>query len=155
MNFQRVSKKAKWMWRTTRIIFMLLFIIPPCVVSIALQWSPIPFLFEWLVLGLYILFALIIYPPLEYIQWSYLITDDRIEIKKGIFFRTHNIIPIGRIQHVNVNQGPIARMFKLSRVEIHTAGGLFHIEGVDNETANEIGDKLRNLVGIKLNEKNA
>lgn len=155
MEFQRVSKKAKWMWRVTRIIFMLIVILPLCLVPLFFDAMPIFYFVSIPVLLLYIICALIIYPYLEYIQWAYLITNDRIEIKKGIFFRTHNIIPIGRIQHVNVYQGPIARMFGLSRVEIHTAGCVFHIEGVDNETANEIGEKLRNLVGIKLDSKKA
>ena len=92
---------------------------------------------------------LLIYPAIEYRQWSYLITPDRIEIKKGIIFHSTRIIPISRIQHVTMSEGPLARHYRLAKVTIHTAGGSQSIEGLARETALEICEKLKNVVNRK------
>lgn len=43
--------------------------------------------------------------------------------KRGLIFRKITSIPFNRIQHVELNQGPIEKQFGLGRLEIYTAGG--------------------------------
>ena len=99
--------------------------------------------------------SILIYPPIEYIQWAYLIAPDRIEIKKGIFYRTHTVIPISRIQHVAVTQGVLQRPFRLSTVQIHTAGDVMEIQELSTEVAEEICSRLQKRVNVKVEEKKA
>ena len=42
-------------------------------------------------------------------------------IRTVIMFRNLTIIPYGRLQYVDVSEGPIARYFKIAEVELHTA----------------------------------
>lgn len=156
MEFQKVGKKAKAKWRFSRSIMLILLLIP-FVISIFshIYDGEIGSLIFMIVSGVFVAFQLlnvIVYPIIEYIQWAYLITDDRIEIKKGIFWRTHTIIPISRVQHVCAKQGPVQRMFKLGTIEIMTAAGLHKVEELDYETAQQISDMLRNNVNNKLAE---
>lgn len=156
MEFKKVGKKAKAKWRFSRTI-MLVFLLIPFVISILsyIYDGEIGSLIFMIVSGIFVVFQLlnvIVYPIIEYIQWAYLITDDRIEIKKGIFWRTHTIIPISRVQHVCAKQGPVQRMFKLGTIEIMTAAGLHKVEELDYETAQQISDMLRNNVNNKLAE---
>ena len=112
----------------------------------------------WIVAGIIVLIQLLsifIYPPIEYIQWAYLIAPDRIEIKKGIFYRTHTVIPISRIQHVAVTQGVLQRPFQLSTVQIHTAGDVMEIQELSTEVAEEICSRLQKRVNIKVEQQNA
>jgi hypothetical protein len=95
------------------------------------------------------LLNLIIYPEIEYRQWYYCLTQDRIEIRKGIIFHSTTIIPITRIQHVTVNEGPLARIYKLAKVEITTAGSTNEIDGLAVETAHELCDRMKNAVNKK------
>ena len=94
MEFQRVDKKAKTKWRFSRII-ALIFAVIPAAVAVLLVFSAIaedegsrmPMMIGWIIAGILVLIQLLsifIYPPIEYIQWAYLIAPDRIEIKKGI-----------------------------------------------------------------------
>lgn len=47
--------------------------------------------------------------------------DNEFLIRKGIMFKSLNVIPYGRIQFVDVNEGPIARYFGITTITLHTA----------------------------------
>lgn len=42
-------------------------------------------------------------------------------IRKGIMFKSLTVIPYGRIQFVDVNEGPIARWYGMTTMTLHTA----------------------------------
>lgn len=163
MEFQRVDKKAKTKWRFSRIMALILLVIPIAAVVVFMFYvsddgrsGDIFRIMGWITGGAIVLFqvlSIILYPPIEYIQWAYLIAPDRIEIKKGIFYRTHTVIPISRIQHVAVTQGVLQRPFKLSTVQIHTAGDVMEIQELNTEVAEEICSKLQKRVNVKVEQK--
>lgn len=43
--------------------------------------------------------------------------------QSGLFWRTYTVLPFSRIQHVEVHQGPIERVFDLGKLKVYTAGG--------------------------------
>ncbi len=165
MEFQRVDKKAKTKWRFSRIIALIFAVIPFAAIVLAIfygigadEGSETMKIIGWIAAGIIVLVQLLsifIYPPIEYIQWAYMIAPDRIEIKKGIFYRTHTVIPISRIQHVAVTQGVLQRPFKLSTVQIHTAGDVMEIQELSTDVAEEICSRLQKRVNVKVEEKNA
>ena len=108
-----------------------------------------------IVLVLLQIVSIFVLPAIEYRQWEYAITDDRVVIKHGIFFIAKTVIPIIRIQNVNTNQGPIQRIFKLYSVELALASGTFDIVGLSKETAEDISEKLNARLRARLaaNEK--
>ena len=112
MEFQRVDKKAKTKWRFSRIMALILLVIPIAAVVVFMFYvsddgrsGDIFRIMGWITGGAIVLFqvlSIILYPPIEYIQWAYLIAPDRIEIKKGIFFFSLTFIMFLRIQPVEV-----------------------------------------------------
>ena len=48
--------------------------------------------------------------------------EDEIEIRRGRLVRVRTIVPFGRVQHIDVAQGPIQRPFGLGTLILHTAG---------------------------------
>ena len=61
--------------------------------------------------------------------------------KSGLIFRKTIALPFNRIQHSEINQGPIERKFNLASLSIFTAGGNnsdLAIPGLLNEDAQEI-----------------
>ena len=108
-----------------------------------------------ILLTLFQIVSIAVLPAIEYRQWEYAITDDRVVIKHGIFFIAKTVIPIIRIQNVNTNQGPIQRIFKLYSVELALASGTFDIVGLSKETAEDISEKLNARLRARLaaNEK--
>lgn len=164
MNFQRVDKKAKTKWRFSRIIALIFAVIPLAGLVLLISssvaeetWQPAETLGIVIaaVLVMMQLLQIILYPPIEYAQWQYMIAPDRIEIKKGIFYRTHTVIPISRIQHVAVTQGVLQRPFGLSTVQLHTAGDVMEIQELSTEMAEKICSYLQRRVNYKLGENAA
>ncbi|WP_057882317.1 PH domain-containing protein [Tsuneonella troitsensis] len=47
---------------------------------------------------------------------------DRLRVVRGLLFRSDTVVPFGRVQHIDVTQGPLERMFGLATLVVHTAG---------------------------------
>ena len=72
-----------------------------------------------LVLYAYIAFAV---PKRKYKYWGYAMGVDRLRIVRGYMFFRDTVVPFGRIQHIDVEQGPIERRYDLAKLTVHTAG---------------------------------
>ncbi len=59
----------------------------------------------------------------SYDYQGFAIRDKDILYKSGIFFRSTLIIPFNRVQHCEIDHGPIDRMFGLAELSLFTAGG--------------------------------
>ena len=105
-------------------------------------------------IGLYVLLAVIIVyglvePQITYMRYRYRMDDDKIEVRRGIVYITHEMVPIERVHQVDVSEGPINRMYGLANVNITTAGGVVTIEYLKSDVAEAIASKLNEKV-IKL-----
>ena len=56
-------------------------------------------------------------------QKEYAMRARDIIYKKGLLWKSNTTVPFSRIQHCEVKQGPIERLFNLSSLHIYTAGG--------------------------------
>lgn len=65
-------------------------------------------------------------------------------IRKGVMFRRLTVIPYGRIQYVDVKEGPIARMFGITSITLHTASSetAGSLDGLPAEQAANLRDML-------------
>lgn len=95
----------------------------------------------------------IVYPSIEYKQWKYRITKDKIEFSEGIYWIKTVVIPIVRVQHIKISEGPINRRYNLANLQIYTAGGSYTIPNIELKTAGEISEFLKDKVKEKV-EKN-
>ncbi|MNM44417.1 Bacterial membrane flanked domain protein [compost metagenome] len=156
-EFKNVDKKAVKSWRTARVITFLIFLAIFIGVRIFIKnWDETFVLVATIIQGVILLLLALnafLYPKIEYRQWKYSITEDKIEFYHGIFFVQHTIIPMLRIQHITVNQGPINKLYKIATVSISTAGGVFGLVGLPKETADEICDYINNRVIKKLKDR--
>lgn len=53
---------------------------------------------------------------------KYAIRDKDISYKCGIFFKSLTTVPFNRIQHIEIDEGPVSRFFGLSKLNVFTAG---------------------------------
>lgn len=53
---------------------------------------------------------------------TYVLEDDKITVKKGVWWKTKSFVPYNRITNINIYQGPISRHFGLGKLAIQTAG---------------------------------
>lgn len=156
MEYNKLDEKILISWRISRLISIIiigvffgvgLFFLTKA--NFFEPWKNYSFIGAGLIIA-YMLAGLFIYPAIEYRQWGYIITDDRVEIRHGIFFVKNTIIPIVRIQHITVSQGPIIRKLGISVLNIHTASGQFGIAGISNAEANSIAEGLRSKLYNRL-----
>lgn len=61
-------------------------------------------------------------PQRRYNRWGYDVGEDRLRIVRGYLFYSDTVVPFGRIQHMDVDQGPIERRYDLATFSAHTAG---------------------------------
>lgn len=67
------------------------------------------------------------------------------EIRRGVWWRHRIIVPRTRIQHSDIEQGPLERYFGLSRLILHTAGtknASVELAGLRSEIAEALRDAL-------------
>jgi membrane protein YdbS with pleckstrin-like domain len=74
---------------------------------------PVALLAAWLVFSV---------PPRRHARWRYVLSADRLRIVRGYLFHSDTVVPLGRIQHIDVYQGPIMRRHDLATLTVHTAG---------------------------------
>lgn len=53
---------------------------------------------------------------------GYDLGTDRLRVARGLWFRSDTVVPFGRVQHIDVTQGPLERAFGLATLVVHTAG---------------------------------
>ena len=61
-------------------------------------------------------------PARKYRHWGYDMGKGQLRVVRGYMFYRDTIVPFGRIQHIDVDQGPIDRRYGLAKLTVHTAG---------------------------------
>jgi uncharacterized protein len=76
------------------------------------------------ILPVLLLFAYLIgiVPARRYRRWGYDTSQSRLRVVQGYLFYSDTIVPFGRIQHIDVDQGPVQRRYGLATLSVHTAG---------------------------------
>ena len=71
-------------------------------------------------------------------------TETDFLVRRGIMFRRLDIVPYGRIQYVDVHEGPIARKLGVAAIQLHTAAADTDasLDGLPASQAAELRDLL-------------
>ncbi len=72
-----------------------------------------------LLLGLTMTFLV---PSLRYRYWRFALNTEELYLERGILNRVRTIVPLRRIQHLDVSQDIVERNFDLGKLIVHTAG---------------------------------
>lgn len=100
-------------------------------------WSFVPA--AWMVVyyvGVFII------TPFQVRVHGYAEQSDDVLIRSGAVFRRYDAVPYGRLQFVEVQQGPLQRVFDLAHVTITTAGSTATIYGLPTREATRLRDDL-------------
>lgn len=86
-------------------------------------------------------------PVRRWRRWGYAFTGSELHVARGWLIEQHTIIPVSRVQHINIGQGPIERAFGTCHLQLYTAASLLVLPGISRETAEEIRDAIRLRIG--------
>ncbi|MDN5203461.1 PH domain-containing protein [Fulvivirgaceae bacterium BMA10] len=106
------------------------------------------------VIWLFVLIAINLYIPKAFNKKGYAIRERDIVFKTGIWWKKSVVVPFNRIQHCELHQGPLSKIFNLFSLTIFTAGGSssdLRIPGLMQDDALRIKEFL--LTNIESNGK--
>ncbi len=92
------------------------------------------------------LFIVIRIPAARYGARGFQISCDRLRVVRGIMWHSDTVVPFGRVQHIDVDQGPIERAFNIATLTLHTAGShnaSVRLPGLGHELAVEMREEIR------------
>ena len=97
------------------------------------------------VILLFLFVFAIVWPPMTYQRASWRLDAEGLEIRRGVLWRHRITVPLGRVQHADVSQGPLQRPFGVGTLTVHTAGtqhASIPLEGLTYSTAIELRDLI-------------
>lgn len=100
----------------------------------------------WIPASLVIAYGVIRIPLRRYNATSFSLAQERLRVVRGIFFRADTVVPFGRVQHIDVGQGPLERIFGLATLTVHTAGthnASVSLPGLRHEDATAMREDIR------------
>ncbi len=100
-----------------------LFVLPFVIGALAMEFAGVLPRGAFLVPILLLAIWLIVRAPLRrYHARGYQMGGDRLRVVRGLLFQSDTVVPFGRVQHIDVHQGPIERAYGLGTLVLHTAG---------------------------------
>jgi membrane protein YdbS with pleckstrin-like domain len=99
------------------------------------------------------LVVLTIAPNRIYRRLLYRLDNRLLQVVRGWLFHTDTIVPLVRVQHLDVVRGPFDKMFGTASLVVHTAGTLNSIvtlPGLAPDRATDIRDVIREQIRSDL-----
>lgn len=148
-HLQRLDPRVIRLWRVNQAISSAFWLTGALLLGGVLAWNQV-FSWPWAVLTLFGVFALRValffwYPPTAYRHWGYRLDGSVLEIHFGIWWKTIQLLPLSRLQHVDLHAGPLERAMGLATLTLHTAGthdAVLFIPGLDAAQAARLRDEL-------------
>jgi membrane protein YdbS with pleckstrin-like domain len=80
----------------------------------------------------------------QVVAMGYAEREEELLVRRGIMWRRIVVVPYGRLQYVDVQAGPVDRIFGIARVQLHTAsaGTDARIAGLAPKEAARLRDRL-------------
>jgi hypothetical protein len=132
--------------RISAAIFALVLIAGAAVLELAQLTVLGAFIVPVLLIAAWLVFVL---PARRFARWRYALGDDRLRIERGYLFYSDTVVPLGRIQHIDVDQGPIMRRYGLSTMTVHTAGNhgaSVSLPGLRHDDAVAMRERIREYI---------
>jgi membrane protein YdbS with pleckstrin-like domain len=98
---------------------------------------------------LILLYLALLAPPRRYRAWGYGMDCEELQVRRGVWTRVHTVVPLDHVQHIDVSQGPLERVFGICSLVLHTAGTLHSqivLPGLTRPTAERIRDEIRGRI---------
>ena len=100
------------------------------------------------------LLLLLVYPAIfgpirHYRSWGYRMDEEELRLAHGVLTQVETLVPLKRVQHLDISQGPLERTFGVCRLVLHTAGTAHSqvvLPGLSRETAEAMRSEIRSHI---------
>ncbi len=147
-SYRPIDRRVVRLWHlgnTVRVGFMMLGLL---LALVFLGHARPPLLMAWCGLLVVALVLAWWFADKLYKSWRYRIDNEVLETHFGVIFHTTQLVPMPRMQHVDIHRGPLERTVGLATLVLHTAGtsqATILIPGLDAEYAVALRDYLVQL----------
>lgn len=93
--------------------------------------------------------AIVVAPQRVYRRLHFRLTERLLQVVRGWLFHVDTVVPLVRVQHIDVTRGPLEKMFGVATLVVHTAGthnSIVTLPGLAPERAAQIRDIIREHV---------
>jgi uncharacterized protein len=150
-----ISEKAMKVWRISESLINMGILVVLCIVfylDVYFEWK---YWIGWIIIGLLgmtvlsAIWGTFIEPSLKQKYWRYDVDEEFIQLKSGIWNKKHQLIPMTKVQSVELVQGPLLRKFQLYSISVGTMGSNHKIPAIPQEEARELRDQIAHYAKIK------
>lgn len=113
------------------------------------HWIIIIFWVLLFLMPLSVIWSAIVEPKLLYTYWRYRITDEFVQLKRGILKLENTVIPMTKVQYVEATQGPLLRKYRLYTLSIGTMRSSHAIPALKEEEAFQLRDHIAEQAKLK------
>jgi uncharacterized protein len=89
--------------------------------------------------------AVVLVPRIRLARFRFEVREDEIDLRHGIVAETRTLVPMARVQHVDMRRTALSRPFGLAAVVFHTAAGANAIPALRDADAAVIRDQIADL----------
>ncbi len=93
--------------------------------------------------------AVVVGPGRIYRRLGYALDSRLLRVVRGWLFHVDTIVPLVRVQHIDVLRGPLDKAFGTATLIVHTAGthnSVVTLPGLSPEKASDIRDEIRHQI---------
>lgn len=142
-----------WVLRIRGVILLVPLLLAASAAGFALGEVGVPVALAPGLVGVIGLALLLVLPGRRHRAWGWREDEDELHVRHGLLVRTHTIVPFGRVQHIDIAQGPIERPFGLATLILHTAGtrgAAVPLPGLARDQAEAMRDRIRGKIRQEL-----
>ncbi|WP_181349334.1 PH domain-containing protein [Thalassobacillus sp. CUG 92003] len=147
----RISPKALRLWRIYGGIQSVIITLLAAGLIVATYYFNWP---KWLILIgiivplLEIILSVWLLPTIRWKRWRYEVREQEIELQHGIWIVNRTLVPMIRVQHVDTEQGPLLRKYKLATISISTAATVHKIPALEVDEAEHLRQSISSLARV-------
>lgn len=112
-------------WRIKLLLWTLAALLPTLFYELTHLFAPN----RWAPPGFWVLLVLMVggglswwLPRQRYRYWRYALRPEELVLERGVLVRVRTIVPLRRVQHLDIAQDLLEREFGLASIVLHTAG---------------------------------
>ena len=147
MDNLNLHKQERSYLKINRMVALIIFAIIFIAATVITYLSPAPYWLMLLIDGAIVLItaAVFWYQGVAYKHFSYDMNEYGLYINQGVIWQRKIIVPRNRVQHTDVEQGPLMRKYGLAELTVHTAGtrnASVKLPGIKHELAEQLRESL-------------
>ncbi|MEK3882486.1 PH domain-containing protein [Paenibacillus sp. PL2-23] len=149
---RRLHRDYLKVYRITELMMNGIFLLLIAAYAIMAAWRDWTWIPVWICLGL-LLLSLVLFtwlvPAVKYRRFRYELFDEELEMESGVIFITNVLVPMVRVQHVELGSGPLMRKFSLATVSVVTAATTHKIAGLKRDEAEALKRRIGQLAKVE------